>query len=261
MRAAAHGRALIGQSQVERKGMARRAEAPAGPGFPASFGSAGASPSRNAMHTPGFNTFLYALLRSSHIIRGGIFSMSQSAQNRIERLRKELNHHNHLYHVFARPEISDREYDKLMQELIDLEAKHPEFASADSPTQRVGGDAQSELQSVRHAVPMMSIDNTYSEAEVRAFDERVRKALDGQAPAYVLEPKIDGASVSLRFEDGRLVLAATRGAAISGTTSPPTPARFIRFRWCFTMTGRRSRRRAFSKCAAKFTWTTMTSSG
>lgn len=142
--------------------------------------------------------------------------MSQSAQKRIEQLRKELNHHNHLYHVLARPEISDREYDKRMQELIDLEAKHPEFASADSPTQRVGGEAQSELKSVRHAVPMMSIDNTYSEAEVRAFDERVRKALDGEAPAYVLEPKIDGASVSLRYEEGRLALAATRGRGSVG---------------------------------------------
>lgn len=157
------------------------------------------------------NNLQVRLIGSSHIIPGGIFPMSQSAQKRIEQLSKELNHHNYLYHVLARPGISDREYDKLMQELIDLEAKHPEFASPDSPTRRVGGEAQSDLKSVRHAVPMMSIDNTYSEAEVRAFDERVRKALDGEAPAYVLEPKIDGASVSLRYEDGRLVLAATRG--------------------------------------------------
>jgi DNA ligase (NAD+) len=142
--------------------------------------------------------------------------MSQSAEKRVEQLRKELNHHNHLYHVEARPQISDREYDRLMQELIDLEAAHPEFASADSPTQRVGGEAQAELKSVRHAVPMMSIDNTYSEAEVRAFDERVRKTLNGAAPAYVLEPKIDGASVSLRYEGGRMVLAATRGRGNMG---------------------------------------------
>jgi DNA ligase (NAD+) len=142
--------------------------------------------------------------------------MSQSVEKRIEQLRKELSHHNHLYYIEARPEISDREFDKLMQELVDLETKHPEFASPDSPTQRVGGEAQPELKSVRHAVPMMSIDNTYSEAEVRAFDERVRKALDGAAPAYVLEPKIDGASVSLRYEEGRLVLAATRGRGNTG---------------------------------------------
>lgn len=137
--------------------------------------------------------------------------MAQSVEKRIEQLRKELNHHNHLYYVEARPQISDREFDRLLQELIDLEAAHPELASADSPTQRVGGEALTELKPVRHAVPMMSIDNTYSEAEVRAFDERVRKALDGRTPAYVLEPKIDGASVSLRYENGRLVQAATRG--------------------------------------------------
>ena len=137
--------------------------------------------------------------------------MAQSAEKRLQQLREELNRHNYLYYIEARPQVSDREYDKLMQELIDIETAHPEFASPNSPTQRVGGDAQSELKSVRHAVPMMSIDNTYSEAEVRAFDERVRKSLDGQTPAYVLEPKIDGASVSLRYEEGRLVQAATRG--------------------------------------------------
>src|SRR5439155_14724318 len=80
-----------------------------------------------------------------------------------------------------------------------------------SPTQRVGGDVQTALKQVRHAVPMMSIDNTYSEAEIRAFDERVRKGLGGQQPAYVLEPKIDGTSINLRYEKGKLVLGATRG--------------------------------------------------
>ena len=98
-----------------------------------------------------------------------------------------------------------------MQELIDLERQHPELVTPDSPTQRVGGDVQTELKSVRHAVPMMSIDNTYSEEEIRAFDERVRKGLGGEQPAYVLEPKIDGTSISLRYENGQLVLAATRG--------------------------------------------------
>src|SRR5579884_1144595 len=137
--------------------------------------------------------------------------MPSSIEKRIEHLRAELNRHNYLYHVEARPQISDREYDRLMQELIDLEAAHPEFASPDSPTQRVGGQPLTELKPVRHAVPMMSIDNTYDEAGVRAFDERVRKALPGESAAYVLEPKIDGASVSLRYEKGKLVQAATRG--------------------------------------------------
>jgi len=137
--------------------------------------------------------------------------MAQSVEKRIEQLRRELDRHNYLYFVENRPAISDKEFDRLMQELVDLEKAHPELDSADSPTKRVGGEIQSELKPVRHAVPMMSIDNTYSEAEVRAFDERVRKGLDGQKVDYVLEPKIDGASVSLRYEGGRLVLAATRG--------------------------------------------------
>ncbi len=136
---------------------------------------------------------------------------TSAAEKRIRELRKELEHHNHLYHVEARPQISDREYDRLMQELIDLERENPDLITPDSPSQRVGGDVQTELKPVRHAVPMMSIDNTYSEDEVRAFDERVRKGLEGEKPSYVLEPKIDGASVSLRYEDGKLVLAATRG--------------------------------------------------
>lgn len=137
--------------------------------------------------------------------------MPTSVKERIEKLRDELNHHNYLYYIESKPVISDREFDRLMQELIDLEKAHPEFASPDSPSQRVGGDVQSELQQVQHAVPMMSIDNTYNEEEVRAFDERVRKGLDGEKPTYVLEPKIDGASINLRYESGRLVLAATRG--------------------------------------------------
>jgi DNA ligase (NAD+) len=137
--------------------------------------------------------------------------MAESIEKRAAKLREQLNRANHLYYVEARPEISDREYDKLMQELIDLETANPELVTPDSPTQRVGGEVQTALKPVRHAVPMMSIDNTYNEAEVRAFDERVRKALGGDQPRYVLEPKIDGASVSLRYENGELVLAATRG--------------------------------------------------
>src|SRR5687767_2049721 len=107
-------------------------------------------------------------------------------EKRAQELRDALNRANHLYYIEARPEISDREYDRLMQELVDLERAHPELATPDSPTQRVGGDVQTELRPVRHAVPMMSIDNTYSEAEVRAFDERVKKALgDGAKVSYV----------------------------------------------------------------------------
>src|SRR5256714_5287379 len=162
---------------------------------------------------------------STHKRPRRISQMASSIEKRINELREQLDHHNYLYHVLAKPKISDREYDRLMQELIDLEKANPQFFSTDSPTQRVGGDVQTELKSVRHAVPMMSIDNTYSEAEIRAFDERVRKLLKGEQPAYVLEPKIDGTSISLRYEDGRLHLAATRGRGNVGddvTANPPT---------------------------------------
>src|SRR5436305_8594209 len=137
--------------------------------------------------------------------------MGQSVEQRIAKLREEINHHNFLYYSESRPQISDREFDRLMQELIELEKAHPDLITPESPTQRVGGDVQTELKQVRHALPMMSIDNTYSEAEIRAFDERLRRLLGGEQPAYVLEPKIDGTSISLRYENGRLVLAATRG--------------------------------------------------
>ncbi len=131
---------------------------------------------------------------------------------RVAELRAELHRHNHLYYVEARPVIGDREYDALMAELIRIERAHPDLVTADSPSRRVGGDVLDALRPVEHAVPMMSIDNTYSEGEVRAFDERVRKALGGEAKIkYVLEPKIDGASINLRYEKGVLVQAATRG--------------------------------------------------
>jgi DNA ligase (NAD+) len=134
-----------------------------------------------------------------------------SPAKRVAELREEIREHDRRYYAEDRPTISDREYDWLMLELIELERKHPDLITPDSPTQRVGGDVQTALKSVRHAVPMMSIDNTYSEAEIRAFDERVRRGLGGEQPAYVLEPKIDGTSISLRYEQGQLVLAATRG--------------------------------------------------
>jgi DNA ligase (NAD+) len=136
--------------------------------------------------------------------------MSQSPKQRIEQLRREVLHHNELYYAKAKPEISDQEYDRLMRELIDLETAHPDLLTPDSPSQRVGGAPLEGFKTVEHAEPMLSIDNTYDEDEVRAFDERMRKAL-GEQPAYVLEPKVDGVASSLRYEQGILVLAATRG--------------------------------------------------
>jgi DNA ligase (NAD+) len=136
--------------------------------------------------------------------------MSDDRQ-RIEELRRELRRHDRLYYVEAAPEISDRQYDLLMEELKALEAKHPEWVTPDSPTQRVGGEPIEGFATVEHPVPMLSIDNTYNEEQVREFDTRVRKALDGRPVAYLVDPKVDGVAVSLRYQAGKLALAATRG--------------------------------------------------
>ena len=144
-----------------------------------------------------------------------------SPQQRIQKLRDELNHHNYLYYVEARPAVSDQEYDRLMRQLVELEKAYPELLTPDSPSQRVGGEPIDAFRSVEHAVRMMSIDNTYDEAEVRAFDARVRKGLDGRQPAYVLEPKVDGVAATLRYEGGVLTLAATRRPEKRRLRPPP----------------------------------------
>ena len=137
-------------------------------------------------------------------------------RKRCEYLRNEIDRHNYLYYVEAKPEITDMEFDALLAELQALEAQYPELVTPDSPTQRVGGQPLEGFETVEHAVPMLSIDNTYSEEELRAFDERVRRGLEGQQPAYVAELKIDGVSMSLLYEDGRFVRAATRGDGTRG---------------------------------------------
>jgi DNA ligase (NAD+) len=133
------------------------------------------------------------------------------AEKRIARLREEIRQHDHRYYVLAEPTISDLEYDKLYKELKDLEAQFPDLVTPDSPTQRVGGRPLEGFEQVTHAVPMLSIDNTYNEAELREFDTRVARGLGGEKYEYVVDPKIDGVAISLRYEDGRLVQAATRG--------------------------------------------------
>jgi DNA ligase (NAD+) len=137
--------------------------------------------------------------------------MGTSIAKRVAELREQLNRHNHLYYVEARPAISDREYDALMAELIALESQHPELATPDSPSVRVGGAPIEGFRSLAHRVPMMSIDNTYDEGDFRGFDERVRKTLGVESVVYVVEPKIDGVACSLRFEKGVLVHGVTRG--------------------------------------------------
>src|SRR5438477_3403567 len=125
-----------------------------------------------------------------------------SAQKRVEELRKQIEHHNHLYYVDAKPEITDRDFDRLLDELKSLEADHPEFFTSDSPTQRVGGKPIEGFATVRHREPMLSIDNSYSAEDLREFDKRVRKLLAGAAPTYVVELKIDGVAMSLTYIDG-----------------------------------------------------------
>ncbi len=135
---------------------------------------------------------------------------------RIEQLRDDIRRHDRLYYVEATPEISDRDYDRLMDELKTLEAAHPDLVTDDSPTQRVGGEPIEGFESVTHAQRMLSIDNTYDAEDVREFDTRVRKALEEHPFHYLVDPKIDGVAVSLRYEGGRLVLAATRGDGVRG---------------------------------------------
>lgn len=134
----------------------------------------------------------------------------------IAKLRDEINEHDYLYYTAAAPRISDREYDKLFARLKELEAAHPNLVTPDSPTQRVGEKLLAGFKHVTHAVPMLSIDNTYNEAELRDFDGRVSRGLDGAKYEYLVDPKIDGVSATLRYEDGALVLAATRGDGKSG---------------------------------------------
>lgn len=129
-----------------------------------------------------------------------------------EALRRTIAEHDRRYYDEDRPVVSDQEYDELVARLKRLEEEHPELASPGSPTRRVGGTPSAKFSKAEHAVPMLSLDNTYSPEDIRAFDERVRKGLGGRAPSgYACEAKIDGVSLSLVYEDGRLVRAATRG--------------------------------------------------
>ncbi len=137
-------------------------------------------------------------------------------KERILHLRRELHRHNHLYYVEAAPVISDREFDALIKELGDLEARYPELFDPASPTQRVGGSPLKEFAHVTHRRPMMSLDNTYDESELRAFDQRIHKLLGDRTISYVVEPKVDGVSLSVHYEHGVLKLAATRGNGVTG---------------------------------------------
>src|SRR5260370_1580400 len=138
-------------------------------------------------------------------------SSTKDLEKKIESLREKIRHHEYLYYVLDNPEISDAEYDKLMQQLKALEAEHPELITADSPTQRVGGKPREGFVKVPHSSPMLSLDNTYSENELRAWERRVHELSGRKDVDYVCELKLDGMSLALIYEDGRLVRGITRG--------------------------------------------------
>jgi DNA ligase (NAD+) len=129
----------------------------------------------------------------------------------IEQLREEIRRHEHLYYVLDQPSVSDAEFDSLMRRLIELETQHPECASADSPTQRVGGKPREGFVKVSHSAPMLSLDNALKEEELRAWDARVREGLGGVQPNYVAELKLDGLSMAAHYRGGLFSQAVTRG--------------------------------------------------
>ncbi len=141
-----------------------------------------------------------------------------SVADRLSRLRDLIRHHEERYYVLSDPEISDAEFDALVKELEALEREHPALVTPDSPTQRVAGRPVEGFGAVDHAAPMLSLDNAYSEDELRSFDERVRKGLDAgdRAIDYVAELKIDGLSIALTYEGGRLTRGVTRGDGTRG---------------------------------------------
>ena len=136
--------------------------------------------------------------------------------SRIRTLRREIEDHNYHYHVLDEPKIADSVFDQLMHQLILLERDHPHLQTSDSPTQRVGGHPLSGFDEVVHAVPMLSLSNAFTDEQVRAFDRRCQEALEVTSITYLVEPKLDGLAVSLRYESGTLVRAATRGEGSRG---------------------------------------------
>jgi DNA ligase (NAD+) len=138
-------------------------------------------------------------------------SSGKDVEKKVESLREKIRHHEYLYYVVDNPEISDADFDKLMRQLKDLEAEHPELVTADSPTQRVGGKPREGFVKVPHSSPMLSLDNTYSEEELRDWERRVHELTGRKDVDYVCELKLDGMSLALIYEDGKLVRGITRG--------------------------------------------------
>ena len=148
--------------------------------------------------------------------RAGGGAARANPRSRIESLRRRILRHDRKYHLEARPVIADAAYDRLMRRLSDLEAQHPALVTPDSPTQRVGGAPTKHFPVASHDPPMLSLENTYAEDEVREWEERCRRILPGEEFAYVVELKIDGVAVSLAYQDSLLTRGATRGDGVSG---------------------------------------------
>ena len=142
--------------------------------------------------------------------------MTTTMRTRVKGLRELIEHHNYRYYVLDDPEVPDVEYDRLLRELQDLETRYPDLITPSSPTQRVGARPLAKFAEARHELPMLSLDNAFSEAELRAFDQRVCDRLDIEQAEYVAEPKLDGLAVSLLYEQGELIRAATRGDGTTG---------------------------------------------
>src|SRR5947207_1251788 len=143
-------------------------------------------------------------------------AIKHSIQDEIESLREEIRHHEYRYYVLDDPEISDAEFDRLMNELKKLEAAHPELVTPDSPTQRVGGKPREGFVKVPHSALMLSLDNAYSEEELRDWERRVHELSGRKDTEYVCELKLDGMSLALRYERGKLVRGITRGDGNTG---------------------------------------------
>ena len=144
-----------------------------------------------------------------------------AVRKRVDELRKLITRHDHLYYALDRPEVTDAEYDALARELRELESRHPELVTADSPTQRVSGEVFDAFTTVAHLAPMLSLENATSEADLREFEARIKRALPGVAFTYVCEPKVDGLGVALLYENGVLTRGATRGDGRFGEDVTP----------------------------------------
>ncbi|OEE68216.1 DNA ligase (NAD(+)) LigA [Enterovibrio norvegicus FF-33] len=143
--------------------------------------------------------------------------MTTDIQQKLQALKAQLNYHGHLYYVEDKPELPDAEYDRMMQELLAIEAEHPEWMTSDSPSQRVGGKPLSAFVQVRHEIPMLSLDNAFDDEELMAFEKRMKDRLSNAADfTFSCEPKLDGLAVSLMYENGVLLQAATRGDGNTG---------------------------------------------